>query len=96
MNSKVVVGTGFSFDITDYFKFKKRKRLTPSLTQTYENVPIFSELAGSHFAWIVLLYSVCNAALIPAWVMNIEANKFLRICWRSLFQAFMTIPFVMY
>lgn len=27
-NSKVVVGTGFSFDITEYFKFKKMKDLT--------------------------------------------------------------------
>ena len=34
--------------------------------------------------------------MIPPWIMNIEANKLLRISWRFVLQALMIIPFVLY
>lgn len=34
--------------------------------------------------------------MIPGWIMNIKANKMLRISWRFLMQAIMVIPFVLY
>jgi hypothetical protein len=39
---------------------------------------------------------VCNAAMIPAWIMSIKATKLLRISWRFLLQAIMVIPFVLH
>lgn len=47
-------------------------------------------------AWVILLYSVCNAAMIPPWIMSIKATKLLRISWRFLLQSFMVVPFVLY
>jgi hypothetical protein len=86
----MVVGTGFSFDITEFFKFEKKKRLDS------KDGDLFAEISGSVLAWIILLYSVLNAAMIPAWIMNIKATKLLRISWRFLLQALMVIPFVLY
>lgn len=34
--------------------------------------------------------------MIPGWIMNIKANKLLRISWRFLMQSIMVIPFVLY
>lgn len=34
--------------------------------------------------------------MIPGWIMNIKANKMLRISWRFLMQSIMVIPFVLY
>jgi hypothetical protein len=51
---------------------------------------------GGHLAWIILLYSVCNAAIMPAWIMSINANKILRISWRFMLQAIFMIPFLLY
>lgn len=34
--------------------------------------------------------------MIPGWIMNIKANKVLRISWRFFMQVFMVIPFVLY
>lgn len=57
---------------------------------------VFEELSGGHLSWIILIYSVCNAAMIPAWIMSIKATKLLRISWRFMLQAVMIIPFVLY
>ncbi len=43
-----------------------------------------------------MLYSVTTGAMIPGWIMNIKANKMLRISWRFLMQSIMVIPFVLY
>lgn len=56
----------------------------------------FKKLTGGHLAWVILLYSVCNAALIPPWIMSIKATKLIRICWRFMLQACMMVPFVLY
>ncbi len=48
------------------------------------------------WAWLILFYSVCNSAMIPAWIMNIKANKYLRIAWRFFMQSLIMIPFAMY
>lgn len=54
------------------------------------------KISGGHLAWFILLYSVCNAAAIPPWIMSIKATKLIRISWRFLLQSFMVIPFVLY
>lgn len=33
---------------------------------------------------------------MPGWIMNIKANKILRISWRFFMQVFMVLPFVFY
>lgn len=66
-NSKLFVGTSFGFDITEFFKFKKKKRIKSTGLQ----ISMIEEITGSHLSWIILLYSVINAAMIPAWTMNI-------------------------
>lgn len=57
---------------------------------------MFEQITGSHIAWLILLYSVTTGAMIPGWIMNIEANKYMRICWKFMLQALTIIPFVMY
>jgi len=46
-----------------------------------ENIPIWAKIGKRH-AWILLLFSILNSALIPTWIMNIPADKYLRITWR--------------
>jgi hypothetical protein len=58
--------------------------------------PFFAEISGSRLAWIILLYSVCNSAMIPGWIMNIKATKLMRQCWRFLMQALVVIPFLLF
>lgn len=48
------------------------------------------------WAWIILFYSVCNSAMVPPWIMRINANKYLRIAWRFFMQSLIMIPFAMY
>lgn len=57
---------------------------------------VLEEISGSRIAWLILLYSVSTGAMIPGWIMNIKANKLLRISWRFLMQSIMVIPFVLY
>lgn len=33
---------------------------------------------------------------MPGWIMNIKANKLVRISWRFFMQMIMVIPFVLY
>lgn len=57
---------------------------------------MFEEISGSRLAWLILLWSVTTGAIIPGWIMNIPANKVLRISWRFVMQVPMMIPFVLY
>jgi TRAP-type mannitol/chloroaromatic compound transport system permease small subunit len=57
---------------------------------------MFEQISGSRLAWVILMYSVVSGAMIPGWIMNIQANKLLKISWRFFMQSFMVIPFVLY
>ena len=61
-----------------------------------ESQTVFEEISGSRIAWIILLYTICSSAIVPGWIMNIKANKFLRQLWRFLMQALVVLPFVFY
>ncbi|CAD8114942.1 unnamed protein product [Paramecium sonneborni] len=47
-------------------------------------------------AWVILLYQTLNNAMIPAWIMTIPLDKYLRITWRFLIQSLFLIPLMMY
>jgi TRAP-type mannitol/chloroaromatic compound transport system permease small subunit len=61
-----------------------------------QEISLFEEISGSRIAWLILLYSVTTGAMIPGWIMNIDATKYLRISWRFFMQSLMMIPFVLY
>ena len=46
--------------------------------------------------WFFIFYATINNSLIPAWIMSIPAEKYLRISWRFFMQALLIIPFCMY
>lgn len=91
----MAIGSGFSLDMGDFFKFKTKKK-TYFYHYSSEGYGLSQYVSGGHMAWIILFYYVCNSAIMPAWIMSIKANKILRISWRFLFQAFFMIPFVLY
>jgi len=95
IQKKMAIGGGFSLDMSDFFKFKSKNKMYYFFYWS-EGDGLFQFVSGGHLAWIVLLYSVCNAAIMPAWIMSIKANKILRISWRFLLQAIFMIPFVLY
>lgn len=33
-------------------------------------------------AYCILFYSAVNNGMMPAWIMNIKAEKYLRVSWR--------------
>jgi hypothetical protein len=57
---------------------------------------IFASISGGVIAWAILFYSVINVSMIPAWIMNIQASKLLRISWRFLLQSLIIIPFILH
>jgi hypothetical protein len=57
---------------------------------------MFEQISGSSVAWLILLYTVSSSAVVPGWIMNIPATKFVRIAWRFVMQALIVIPFVLY
>ena len=61
------MGTGFGLDISEFFKFKKKKELSSS----GGNDNIFEDFVGTHMAWTILFYLVINSAMIPSWTMHI-------------------------
>ena len=54
------------------------------------------DISGSPISWLVLIYSLINAACLPAWILSLETNKFVALTWRFLFQSLIMIPFVLY
>ena len=53
-------------------------------------------MEGKSIAWIILFYSVCNAALIPSYNARVSACVYLKSCWRFFVQSFLILPFVFY
>lgn len=85
------VGSGFTFDITDYFRFKKRKDNSTSQS-------LLDEIGGSsgYMSWMLLLFAVVNASLIPSWCYSIKVTKFVGFGWIFLIESLLLIPFAMY
>ncbi|CAD8092368.1 unnamed protein product [Paramecium primaurelia] len=44
----------------------------------------------------ILIYQTINNAMIPAWIMTIPLDKYLRITWRFWIQSMFLIPVMMY
>lgn len=86
------VGTGFTFDLTEFFKFEMKKEIQPGgLFGT-----IYAEISGSGIALIILIFSVANSSLITVWILTTKINKFLALTWRFIFQALLTVPFMLH
>lgn len=46
-----------------------------SADKLFEEIPKF-------VAYCILFYSAINNGMMPAWIMNIKAEKYLRVSWR--------------
>ena len=45
-------------------------------------------VVGGHLAWIILLFSVCNAAIMSAWIMSIQETRFSELVGDFSFKPF--------
>lgn len=91
-SKKAFIGTGFTLDINEYFKFIKKSNIESNDSMR----AIFYEIFGSGIGWIILIYSIVNASFFPIWIMLMKSNKFVIMTWRFLLQALIMIPFVLY
>lgn len=80
----------FGFEHKDKSKNLKRLTLNQRVTKVFgTKIEIETESADKLFeeipkyvAWCILFYSAFNNAMMPPWIMNIKAEKYLRISWR--------------
>lgn len=75
---------------------KRFTRFLGNINVDATNADKLFEEFSSLTAWFILCYYCLNNALIPPWIMSIDAEKYLRVSWRNLLQAIFLIPFVMY
>ncbi|KRX06184.1 hypothetical protein PPERSA_06066 [Pseudocohnilembus persalinus] len=47
-------------------------------------------------SFMILMFFVMNASIIPCWIMSIEAEKYLRQSWRFFMSSWLILPFVMW
>ncbi|KRX06183.1 hypothetical protein PPERSA_06065 [Pseudocohnilembus persalinus] len=52
--------------------------------------------ASLSFSYMILLIFVLIISVIPCWIMNIEAEKYLRQSWRFFMASWLILPFVMW
>lgn len=79
----------FSPTTTTYFyNIDHRNPITPT--------SIIDSLSGGHLAWMVLVYTMFNNAMVIPWMISIGADKFLRLAWRHMLLGPILIPFIMY
>ena len=86
------MGTGFTFDLTEFIGFAKKVELQPDESAR----SIVKEIAGEGLAWIILFYSVLNTSFITCWILSSKINKYLALTWRFIFVFLLMIPFVLY